>query len=173
MFLCFPTWYALRWNIHFLLLFIDQDTNKSNGGLFNASYMISRCKPIRALLENVNEYNKEDHDGAGLESVELFQTLIGYIAGIFFYLLCMKIKTDILWNTYILSISYLGADGLFDIQKDILTKNQQIWSNYQYQNRFVIDCMERGMHLTEKELDMTIKKFVDDAGTGVVALNCC
>ena len=60
-----------------------------------------------------------------------------------------------------------------DIQKDIFCKNQQIWSGYQYQNKFVIDCMENGMKLTDDELDDTIKRYLDDTGTGIMALNCC
>ena len=68
---------------------------------------------------------------------------------------------------------YLGADGLFDVQKDLLCKNQQIWSGYQHQNKFIIECMENGMKLTDDELDDTIRRYLDDTGTGIMALNCC
>lgn len=54
----------------------QEDSNVSNAGLFHASYIISRCKPCRISLENA------DTDTA-LESVQLFQTLIGYISGIY------------------------------------------------------------------------------------------
>ena len=68
---------------------------------------------------------------------------------------------------------YLGADGLFDIQKDLLCKNQQIWSGYQHQNKFIIDCMEKGMRLTDKELDDTIKRYLDDTKKNIQSTIIC
>ena len=75
----------------------QKDSNVSNGGLFHASYIISRCKPCRISLENVDDSKEDDdHQGAGLESVELFQTLIGYIAGE-----CVFIKNKTFHKTHI------------------------------------------------------------------------
>ena len=65
-----------------------------------------------------------------------------------------------------------GADGLYDVQYDIFCKNQQIWSNYKSSNKHVIECMQQGMNFTEKELDETVKRFVEDFDQGPVSLHC-